>query len=333
MVATKDRRRSRVAAGGPGRYPLATRLNSFLSGGVDIETAIRRAATVPGLTALELNYPQHLDALGGGRLKPLLTELAMPLTALNLRFESDLFADGAFTSSVLATRQRAIRLAQEAVDLAKRHGAGHVVLWMANDGYDYPFQVDYARLWADEIDGFRQVAAHDPTVRVSVEYKPNDPRRFSLIRSMGEALLAVREVGRPNFGVTLDVCHGLMTGENPAAVAALALTQGRLFGVHLNDGYGRVDDGLMVGSAHLWQTLELLCVLGDGGYAGTLYFDTFPVLEDPATECAANVATVHRCLEILERLDRAALAAAQASHDALSVRQLLEDLVLPRMDG
>lgn len=308
-------------------------MNSFLTGDADIETAIRRAAMVPGLTALELNYPQHLAALGGDRLQPLLTELAMPLTALNLRFEGDLFADGAFTNPVPETRQRAIRLAQEAVDQAKRHAADHVVLWMANDGFDYPFQVDYARLWADEIDGFRQVAAHDPTVLVSVEYKPNDPRRFSSIRSMGEALLAVREVGRPNFGVTLDVCHGLMTGENPAAVAALALTQGRLFGVHLNDGYGRVDDGLMVGSVHPWQTLELLLVLGDGGYDGTLYFDTFPVLEDPATECAANVATVHRYLAILERLDGTALAAARASHDALSVRHLLVDLVLPRIDG
>ncbi len=302
------------------RYPLATRLNSFRAGGVDVVTAIRRAAMVPGLTALELNYPQHVEALGEVPLATLLAEVGLPLTGLNLRFEGADFRDGAFTSPRAATRERAVLLATEAVDLAARHGAGHVVLWMADDGFDYPFQVDYARLWADEIDGFRRVAAHDPAVRVSVEYKPNEPRRFSLIRSMGEALLAVRDVDLPNFGVTLDFCHGLMTGEHPAAAASLALRHGRLFGVHLNDGYGSADDGLMVGSVRPCQTLELLAVLVDGGYDGTLYFDTFPVREDPVAECVANVATVSRYLTVLDRLDRSALAAAQADHDAIAVR-------------
>ena len=74
--------------------------------------------------------------------------------------------------------------------------------------------------------------------------------------------------------------------------AALALRDGRLFGVHLNDGYGQADDGLLVGSVHPWQTLELLATLRRHDYRGTIYFDTFPVREDPAAESAANVARV-----------------------------------------
>lgn len=315
------------------RYPLATRLNSFRTSGVDVEAAIRRVAAVAGLTALELNYPQHVDALGRERLAPLLDELGLPLTGLNLRFEGEAFANGAFTSPDVRTRERAIHVAQGAVDVARAHGAEHVVLWMADDGFDYPFQVDYARAWAVEIEGFRRVTGHDPTIRVSVEYKPTEPRRYALIRSMGEALLAVNDVDLPNFGVTLDVCHGLMTGEAPAAAASLALARGRLFGVHLNDGYGRSDDGLMVGSVHPWQTLELLAELGDGGYAGSLYFDTFPVREDPAAECAANIATVHHYLDMLDTLDRSALRKARANHDAVTIRLLLAGLVHPERVG
>ena len=61
------------------------------------------------------------------------------------------------------------------------------------------FRSDYRAMWDMEIDGFRQVAKHNPDVRVSVEYKPNDPRRTSLIRSMSDSLLAVNEVGLAEF--------------------------------------------------------------------------------------------------------------------------------------
>jgi xylose isomerase len=195
---------------------------------------------------------------------------------------------------------------------------------MAYDGFDYPFQVDYEQLWADEVEGFRQVAAHDPSIRVSVEYKPVDPRRTALIRGMGEALLAVRDVGLPNFGVQIDFCHSLMAREQPALAAALALREGRLFGVHLNDGYGTADDGLLVGSVHLWQTLELLAILRQYDYQGTIYFDTFPVREDPAGESAANVSRVRALEAILDRLDVNRLAELQARHDALEVQELLQ---------
>ena len=321
------------AAGVGECYPLATRLNSFRGAGEDVATAIRAVAAVPGLSVLELNYPQHVVRLREGELAALLEETGLRLTALNLRFEGPEFSDGAFTSPRRETREGAIRLAQEAVELARSHGATHVILWMADDGFDYAFEVDYASLWSAETEGFRRVAAHDPAVRVSVEYKALDPRRFALIRTMGEALLAARDVGLPNFGVTLDFCHSLMAGEQPAAVAALALREGRLFGVHLNDGYGQADDGLRVGSVHPWQTLELLAVMRTGGYAGTLYFDTFPVREDPAAECAANIATVRRYEALLDDLDWAAVTAAQELHDALAARRLLAGLLGERSEG
>lgn len=309
----------------PARHRYATRLNSFRRGGRSVEDAIRLAATTPGLSAFELNYPQHIDNLPAGGLKPLLEDTGLPLTALNLRFEGPALANGAFTAPDRVTRQRAIDTARAAVDFAAEHGAGHVILWMADDGFDYPLQVDYQRLWNDEIDGFRAVARHNPDVRVSVEYKPVDPRRWALIRSMGESLLAVRDVGEPNFGVTIDYCHALMAGENPAAAASLALSRGALFGVHLNDGYGVADDGLMVASVRPVQTLELLLALRNGGYRGTIYFDTFPIREDPVAECAANIAAVERLEAAIDRLPVDRLSGAQARHDAVAIDLLLRE--------
>lgn len=305
------------------RWRIASRLNSFRRSGLAVGVAVRQMATVPGLSALELNYPQHVIELAVGELDALLEETGLPLTALNLRFEGARFARGAFTSPDISVREEAITIACDAVDLMARYGSGHVVLWMADDGWDYSFQVDYRKLWNDEVDGFRAVADHNSSIRVSVEYKPVDPRRFSLIRSMGDALLAVNEVDRANFGVTLDICHSYMACEHPPAAAAAALRRGKLFGVHLNDGYGTADDGLMLASVHERDTLELLHVLREGGYDGTLYFDTFPNREDPTAELLANISELERLRTILDQVDLSALDAGQQDHDAMAVSRVL----------
>ena len=311
-------------------FRYATRLNSFrLHGGAKIGSAaaLRSVAKVKGISAVELNYPQHFT----GENEDLL-ELArgegLAITALNLRYDGPDFAHGAFTHPLEANRAKAIRISMEAAELAAKRGIGHVILWMGPDGYDYPFQSDYRQLWDMEIDGFRRVAEIAPDVRVSVEYKPSDPRRFSLVRNMGEALLAVADVGRPNFGVTLDYCHLLMAGENLAFAASLALARGKLFGVHINDGYGPADDGLMVGTITLWQTVELLWTLRQGGFTGTIYFDTFPDRLDPAAECARNVETMERLTALLDRVPVEAVRTAQAAQDAVSASHIFQDVYL-----
>jgi xylose isomerase len=200
-----------------------------------------------------------------------------------------------------------------------------VVLWLENDGWDYPLQAHYDTLWQDEVAGLRAVAQHDPTVRVSVEYKPFGSRRCALMRSMSDALLAARDVALPNFGVTLDVCHSYMAGEHPAAAAAAALREGKLFGVHLNDGGGVADDGLSFGSIHERDALELITVLRDGGYAGTVYFDTFPEREDPSLELATNIATLRKLVDGAASIAQPAFARAQAAQDDLAVHAVIEN--------
>ncbi|MFN8456487.1 MAG: hypothetical protein U0401_17765 [Anaerolineae bacterium] len=80
--------------------------------------------------------------------------------------------------------------------------------------------------------------------------------------------------------------------------AALCLQRGQLYGLHLNDGYGSLDDGLMVGSVNLPQTLELLYYLLRANYNEVIYFDAFPTYEDPVRECAYNIERVNRMVEL-----------------------------------
>jgi xylose isomerase len=103
-----------------------------------------------------------------------------------------------------------------------------------------------------------------------------------------------------------------------------------MLGLHINDGYGKRDDGLMVGSVHTVQTIELLRQLQRDGFDGTIYFDTFPDGSglDPVAETEANVAVIEGLFDAIERLPEAELDAALAAGDALTAHRLVQGAIL-----
>lgn len=111
----------------------------------------------------------------------------------------------------------------------------------------------------------------------------------------------------------------------PACAASLIGRRSRLLGVHLNDGYGKRDDGLIAGSVH--QTLELLYVLVRLGYRNALCFDTFPdaVGLDPIQECGANISAVEGFGRVLDRLlGNDALDPAIAMQDTVASQRIIQ---------
>ena len=314
----------------------AARLNSFKSGseaywpGKNRITALdlaARAATVPGLTAVDLNYPDHLAEATPREFAQRLGDLGLGLNGFAMRYYTDPgFKLGAFTHPDPAIRAKAIDLTKRGIDALAEAGGSLMTLWLGQDGFDYAFQLDYARAWAAEIDGIRTVAAHNPAIDISLEYKPNEPRAYALMPDVGATLLAIKEVGLANLGVTLDFAHVLYADEMPAFAAMLAARHSRLLGIHLNDGYGKRDDGLMAGSVHLYETLELLMIAERLGYAHAIYFDTFPDASglDPVAECALNIEMVERLKPVARRLAaNPGLAAAMAAQDAVAARRIV----------
>jgi len=316
----------------------ATRLNSFASNpdafwpaGQGKPTPLQmaqRAATAHGLTDVDLNFPDHLgnDARATGQA---IRNLGLSVSGLAMRYYSNpAFKIGAFTNPDPAVRRDAIDMTKRGIDAAREAGSNLMTIWLGQDGFDYAFQADYDTVWAQEVDGIREVGIHDPDCLISIEYKPNEPRSYSLMPDCATTLLALKEVGLPNTGVTLDFAHVLYADEQPAFAAALIARHSRLLGVHLNDGYAKRDDGLMVGAVHSIQTIELLREVKRGGFDGPIYFDTFPDLTslDPVRECEANIATVGKMLRIVQRLEADnRLSAAIALQDAVSTQSIVQD--------
>lgn len=192
-----------------------------------------------------------------------------------------------------------------------------------------PAQVDYDTAWQHTVDAFRQLttSCDRSSVRVSIEPKPTDPAtRFSITPNTATALLLAQEVAHPSFGLTIDIGHALLAGENPAHSIALAARAGRLFGLHLNDAHIRLgaEDGLPFGSVNEHMALEVVRQLQKAAYSGHIYFDTFPATVDPVAEAEWNVRKFkslwRQAARLSGRLDR-----LSQQQDALGVLQLLDE--------
>ena len=319
---------------------VAARLNAFKIGASEywpgknsITTAdlLARAATA-GLNAADLNYPDHFLDDSTADLTRALDDNGMILNGLAMRYYTESgYKLGAFTHPDPTVRRAAIDETKRGLDALAEMGGNLMTLWMGQDGFDYSFQMDYKRAWGDTIEAMIEVADHMPAIDIALEYKPNEPRAFALMPDAATTLLAIKEIGRNNTGVTLDFAHVLYADEMPAFAAALVARHSRILGVHLNDGYGKWDNGLMVGAVHPIQTVELLVELERLGYDGAIYFDTFPDHSglDPVEEARTNIEVLQRLRATAEKLvGSVELQSAIARQDAPKAMRLVQATML-----
>ncbi|MBT6299884.1 MAG: TIM barrel protein [Rhodobacteraceae bacterium] len=318
----------------------AARLNAFKIGSEaywpgknSIKTAdiLARAATA-GVNAADLNFPDHFVDESPADLLRALKDNDIMLNGMAMRYYTEpSYKLGAFTHPNSTVRRAAIEETKRGLDVLAEMGGNLMTLWMGQDGFDYSFQMDYKRAWGDTIDAMIEVADHNPAIDIALEYKPNEPRSFALMPDAATTLLAIKEIGRDNTGVTLDFAHVLYADEMPAFAAALVARHSRILGVHLNDGYGKWDNGLMVGAVHPIQTIELLVELERSGYEGAIYFDTFPDHSglDPVDEAQTNIEVLQRLRAIAGKLiHNVQLQAAIARQDAPTAMRIVQSTML-----
>lgn len=291
----------------PNKPRYAARLNAFkpLAEERGIEGMIEAAGRVEGMNAADLNFPDHFTSHSPAKMKEILGNNGLALNGVAMRYYSEpVFAVGAFTNPDPGIRQKAIDLTKQGMDVLAEMGGGVLTLWMGQDGFDYALQCNYAKMWNDTIDALRRVASHNPQMDVAIEYKPNEPRAYALMPDMGTTLLAIKEASTPNLGVTIDFAHVLYADEMPAHAAHLAHRHAKIMGVHLNDGYGKRDDGLMAGTVHPVATIELFMQLSRIEYDGVIYFDTFPDHSglNPVEEARSNIVIAERLRALAEEL-------------------------------
>ena len=314
-----------------GLWALGGAADRFLPGGyadkaVTLREVLGIAGGIDGIDGVEIIHSQ-LREVALSEFKKWLVESELQLTGIL----ADTFGDrkyklGSISHTDKKVRRDAIDLCKKSVDMAAELDCPAVVLWLGSDGYDYSFQVDYRDHWRTLRESIIEIADYNRKMKICLEYKLKEPRKYLAIGAVGKALYLARECGE-NVGCVIDFGHSLMAKEKPAESAVLLQMNNKLFNVHMNDAYGDWDDDLIAVSVHLQESVEFLFYLDAMGYDGWIGLDIFPFRMDGAKAadlCIRNLKSVER---ILERLDKKAMRSAMQSLDASNSQALLRDAI------
>jgi len=286
------------------------------------------AASIDGISGLEMHYPTEVTDDNMHTLKALADDLDLKI----VQFCPHLWVDpkwkyGQFTNPDRILRREALDLVKRTTDIAQIMEAEIMVYWPAQDGYDYPFQIDHRQRLDDLVEGLAEWADYNPNQKIVVEYKAFEPRTHILLPTIGHCMTVVNEINRPNLGINIDMGHAFIMKENLAESIALCCRYDKLFHTHWNDNWKLFDDDLIVGTVNLWETLEALFWLEEWGYDGWFGFDLFPYREAPEKAIEESIRNIEFGYEMMERVDREELKSCFESSDAIRITQLMRQML------
>lgn len=296
---------------------------------IPFEQQIEEMAKVEGVNGVALGYPLPYD--DPAELKKRVEEVGLQVGMIEVALSYDRkWKWGTYTSNDPKLRQEAIELTKQTMDAAVEVEATDVQLWLGQDGYDYPFQVDYATTWERLVEGIREAASYRPEVKITVEYKRTEPRHRCFIDTATTAIALLDEIGLPNVGVTLDTGHSLMALENPAKAAVLLTRKNRLFHLHLNDNYKDWDQDMVFGTANIWEHVEMFYWLEKMDYQVWHGTDIFPYREDGIAALTQTVRYIYKLRELASRLLDSPLDQLREANEVNAIQELLRETILAK---
>lgn len=307
---------------GAGIWHFATYVDRYATDGYGPQRSLLEmidlAGQVDDLSVVDINYPFPGGDVSMGEVEEALHRNQLSVIGITPEIYTREFSKGAFTNPDAGVRRRTNELVNEAAEVVRHFNANYVKLWPGQDGWDYPFQVDYGELWKLSMDGIGEVASQNPDLNFVIEYKPREPRNHMSFDSMARTLLGIEKIGLPNIGVLLDFGHALYGNESPADSAQLAIDHGRLFGMDVNDNFRGWDDDMIAGSVHPIELMEFFYVLRKNNWQGPWQLDQFPFREDCVSAANSAISFLKHIDSALDRLDWDEMKAAQQNQDAVT---------------
>ncbi len=280
-------------------------LSTGYSDGFSISKLFDRVSEIEHVEGVELVANWHINKDNITEIKEHLKRTEMKLVSIIPdHFGQQMWGKGAFTSKDQEIRKEAISHTKDMMDVAAALDCEVVSLWPGQDGYDYFFQADYMkeRTWFEE--GVKECCQHRRDIKVSIEYKPKEPRTRSYPGNVANTLLMVHTINEENCGVTIDYGHALVAYENVAeSVAILKKYGNKLFHIHMNDNYGFWDDDMIVGTIHTIPYIEFLYWLKRTDYKGWISMDQYPYREDGKKAVEESIHWMTTLNKVMNRMD------------------------------
>lgn len=295
----------------------------------ELEELFERVASIKGVTGVELIGTWHLSDKTVGKIKDLLRQYNFkPVAIIPDHFGTKIWGKGAFTNPDASTRREAVLETNRMCELGREIGCPMISVWNGQDGYDYPLQADYIKAHKWLAEGLTQCCTDNPDMKISLEYKPKEPRNHSFLANVWTALTIIGESGMPNMGITIDVGHSLEAYEDVSEAICAAMARGRMFHFHMNDNWRLWDDDLIAGSVHTVEYIEMFYWLKKLGYDGYISTDQYPYREESRDAVEQTVLWMQAFERLADRIDDERMQAILDSNDAVKSTAYIRELLL-----
>ena len=269
--------------------------------GYELPRQLEMLSQVEGVAGVAMAWPcQFQDAAA---LKRALDGSRLSLCTV----DTDVYTEAKFKQGSLSNRDAKIRRQAVdricgAIDAACEFGAPDINLWLGHDGFEYFFQSHHSDAWKWIVEGLEEVSEHNSRIPIGIEPKCKEPRAHSYVANTATVPLLANKINKPHVGVTLDFGHSLAALESPAETAVLAMLEGRLQQVHLNDNYRDWDHDLVPGAVNVWDHVEFFYWLRKLGYRGWCSIDIYPYRNEGLAVLQRAVQVVDKCCRMADRL-------------------------------
>ena len=238
-------------------------------------------------------------------------------------WEHPMTIDGGYTSNDPKERSYALDRSKKAVDIARELGTDLIVLWLAREGTYMRESKDVVRATGQLLEAIDTLLEYDPTVRIVIEPKPNEPMDLAYVPTMGHALaLGFLTQDPARVGVLMESAHSILAGLDPADEIGYAMACGKLWSVHLNDQNGlKFDEDRSFGAINLRGAFNQVRVLDENRFwkVGIVGLDVKAIRTQPAELATKHLRnSLHlflRLVELVRSLDREAIGDLIAARD------------------
>lgn len=246
--------------------------------------------------------------------------------------------DGAYTNNDKGHRQYAIDRSLRSIDIANILGTDILVLWLAREG-SYIRESKNARRCVDYlVEAFDKMLAHDKTIRLAIEPKPNEPMDHAYLPTIGHALALAQLTGEPKrVGCLIESAHAILAGLDPADEIDFAMAFGKLWSLHLNDQNGlKFDQDKPFGSNNLRVAFNQVRALERNAYGQNgeyVCFDVHPFRTTKVEHWLAHLDNSRRTF--LRLIEKARMFDEKQAQALIADRnyQALDQMVIEHLMG
>jgi xylose isomerase len=227
-------------------------------------------------------------------------ELKFMMATCNLH-SNPVFRNGGLTNPNPEIRLLAAKKVMRNVRIGNYLGAEYITYWVARDGFESQFAVQWENAYRYLIEGLnlaeKYVKEQNGSIRHgTIEPKPNEPRGEMFLPTTGHALGLIAMLNDPGFwAVNPELLqHEGMTNLSASVAAAMAAHAGKLFFLHVGNqkpGQFDNDNPVLVGMDGVKEFVGMLWLLDRMGWQGHIEFDNHPLRTDcaPGKENATRI--------------------------------------------